>query len=71
MKHIVMDYRDGELFTEEFETEAEAIEAAEAEWNHLSESDKKHRESFTVLKSINPDEEAENHLDGDIVRRWK
>lgn len=71
MKYIVMDYRDRELFTEEFETEAEAIEAAEAEWNHLSEHDKSRRESFIVLESINPDEDAENHLDGDVIKRWK
>lgn len=71
MKYIVMDYKSGELFTEEFATEAEAIEAAEAEWNNLSEHDKAKRDEYFVLESINPDEEAENHLDGDIVKRWK
>lgn len=72
MKYVVMDQiKNGDIFTEEFETEAEAIEAAEAEWNHLSKYDKKHRESFFVLESANPDEEAGNHLDGDVVRRWK
>ena len=71
MKYIVMDYRDGDLFTEEFETENEAIETAEAEWNNLSEHDKKQREEFFVLESANPDEDAENHFDGDIIKRWK
>ena len=71
MKYIVMDYRDGELFTEEFATKAEAIEVAEAEWNHLSEHDKAKRDEYFVLESANPDEGSENHLDGDIVKRWK
>ena len=71
MKYIVMDYRDGELFTEEFDSEEEAIVAAEYDWEHLADKEKMHRESFFVLESINPDEEAENHLDGNIVRRWK
>ena len=71
MKYIIMDYRDGDLFTEEFATEAEAIEAAEVEWNHLSEHDKAKRDEFFVLESDNPDEDAENHLDGSIAKRWK
>ena len=71
MKYIVMDYKSGELFTEEFDSEEEAIVAAEYDWEHLSEYDKAQRESFIVLESINPDEEAENHLDGNIVKRWK
>ena len=71
MKYIVMDYKDGDLFTEEFSTAEEAIISAEYSWEHLTDKEKTHRESFFVLESINPDEEAENHLDGDIVRRWK
>ena len=71
MKYIVMDYKGGDLFTEEFATAEEAIVSAEYSWEHLTDKEKMHRESFFVLESINPDEEAENHLDGDIVRRWK
>ena len=72
MRYIVMDeVKNGDIFTEEHETLEAAIESAEYDWNHLSESDKKHRESFIVLKSANPDVDAENHLDGDIVKRWK
>lgn len=71
MKYIVMDYRDGDLFTEEFSTAEEAIVAAEYGWNHLTDNEKSEREEFFILKSINPDDDAENHLDGDIVRRWK
>lgn len=71
MKYIVMDYREGELFTEEFDSAEEAIESAEYDWEHLTDKEMSEREEFFILKSINPDEEAENHLDGDVVRRWK
>lgn len=72
MKYILIDWvRDGDMFTEEFETAEEAIEAASYEWEHLSESDKNRRSDFYVLESANPDAEAEDHLDGNIVKRWK
>ena len=71
MKYIVMDNKGGELFTEEFDSEEEAIVAAEYDWEHLTDKEMSEREEFFILKSINPDEEAENHLDGDVVRRWK
>lgn len=72
MKYIVMDQiMNGDLFTEEFDTVDEAIETGEAEWEHLSRVDKNRRISFFVLESANPDVDAENHLDGNIVRRWK
>ena len=71
MKYIVMDYKGGDLFTEEFDSEEEAIVAAEYGWNHLTDKEKQKRESYFVLESVNPDVDAENHLDGDVVRRWK
>ena len=70
-KYIVMDYRDGDLFTEEFDNVAEAVMSADWDWSRLSEQDKALRTEFFVLESANPDRDAENHLDGDIVRRWK
>ena len=70
-KYIVMDYRDGDLFTEEFDNVAEAVMSADWDWSRLSEQDKALRTEFFVLESANPDVDAENHLDGDIVRRWK
>lgn len=71
MKYIVMDYRGGELFTEEFDSVEEAVQSADWAWCGLSEKDKARRTEFFVLESANPDVDAENHLDGDIVRRWK
>lgn len=69
--YIIMDYKDGDLFTTEFEKLDEAIFEAECQWNYLTEKERDARDEFFILKSINPDVDAENHLDGDIVRRWK
>ena len=70
-KYIVMDYRDGDLFTEEFDSVSEAVMSADWDWRGLSEQDKARRTEFFVLESANPDEDAEDHLDGNIVKRWK
>ena len=63
MKYIVMDYKNGELFTEEFDSAEEAVVAAEYDWEHLTDKEKNESEEFFILKSINPDEEAENLSD--------
>lgn len=71
MKYIIVDRTNGDEFNEEFDNKEEAIEKAKADWEHLSGYDKKRRLEFYVLESVNPDEEAENHFDGDIVWRAK
>ena len=72
MKYVLIDWvKDGDMFTEEFETAEEAVESASYEWEHLSENDKNRRSGFYVLESANPDEDAEDHFDGNEVRRWK
>lgn len=71
MKYIIIDRKNGDEFTEEFESKEEAISRADTEWDHLSDYDKKHREAFYVLESANPDEDAENHFDGDPVKTYK
>jgi len=68
MRFILIDQiLNGDMFNKEFETKEEAVKKASSEWESLSDSDKKRRESFYVIESINPDEEAEDHFDGDIV----
>lgn len=69
--YIIMDYNDGELFTSEFEELDDAISEAEYQWDCLTEKEKNTRDEYFILKSANPDMDAENHLDGDVVRRWK
>lgn len=71
MKYIIMDYKDGDCFTDEFENKEEALQEAEGQWEHLTRCDQKHRTAFYVLESINPDENAPDHYDGNIVKRWK
>lgn len=70
MRYILVDQTATDAFTEEFETKEEAIAAGARQFNYLTESDLKERTAFYVLKSINPDEEAENHFDGEIVKEW-
>lgn len=71
MKYIVMDQTDTDLFTKEFETAEEAIEAAKTDWSYLTEQDKNTRIEFFVLESINPDEDAEDHFDGTPIFTFK
>ena len=69
MKYVVMDERKdgtGDLFNDEFETAEEAIKAAKWKWSYLTNREKKER-TIWVLESVNPDEEAENHFDGDVI----
>lgn len=71
MKYIIMDYTDGDCFTDEFENKEEALQEADEQWEHLTRCEKKHRSEFYVLESINPDEGTPDHYDGGIVKRWK
>lgn len=71
MKYIIMDFKDGDFFTDEFENKQEALQEAEEQWEQLTERDQQRRTAFYVLESINPDEDAPDHYDGQIVKRWK
>jgi len=69
MRYIVVDERidgTGDQFNIEFDDLEEAISEAKSQWNHLTIREKGQRK-ISVLESINPDEEAENHYDGNIV----
>ena len=67
MKYIVMDCKGGDVFTSEFDSMNDAIEEGKRQWDWLSDHDKTRRDSFYVLESVNPDEESENHFDGNVV----
>lgn len=71
MKYIIMHEKNGDVFTDEFETKSEALKTAAIQWNCLSYSDKKHSHAFYIIESVNPDENAENHYDGDYVFIFK
>ena len=69
MKYIVIDQRKdgvGDIFTEEFESLETAKERAVACWHHLTDREKRKREIY-VLESVNPDENALDHFDGNPV----
>nr|DAG62751.1 MAG TPA: hypothetical protein [Caudoviricetes sp.] len=71
MKYIIIDIKKGDIFTEEFDSKEEALKWSDVEWNKLSKYDQSQREAFYVLETINPDEEAENHFDGNIIKEYK
>ena len=67
MRYIVIDERrdgTGDMFSTEFDSLLDAMWYADGEWDHLTDGEKEQR-TVRVLDSANPDEEAENHFDGD------
>ena len=70
MKYVLIDVFNGDMFNEEFSDLEAAINKADYCWNHLTNSEKKKRTAFYVLDSANPDEEAMDHLDGDIIKDY-
>ena len=63
-----------DTFTEEFETADKAIQAGKNEWARLNDTDRKNCVEFYILESVNPDEDAEDHLDGNPIwdaREWE
>lgn len=71
MKYVYVIESRGDIFTREFENAESAVKFGEADWNHMTEREKKMCEYAHVLESVNPDEEAPDHFDGDFVKVWK
>ena len=71
MKYIVIDTRKNDEFTKEFEKADEAVAWAEYEWDRMTEHDKKDCAAYYVLESVNPDEDAEDHFDGNPIKTFK
>lgn len=68
MRYIVIDERkSGVVFMEEFNDKDEAINSVKYDWNRRTEHDKKYTERFYVLESVNPDEDADDHFDGNPI----
>lgn len=68
MKYIIFDEKkDLQLFTEEFECKDEAIKTAKSDWDRRTAYDKKNTKAFYVLESINPNEDADDHFDGNPI----
>lgn len=71
MKYLVIDERKHDEFVEEFDTKEKAIAFADDEWERMAKADKDSTVAYYVLESVNEDEEAEDHFDGDIVKEYK
>lgn len=72
MKYIIFDERkDSQLFTEEFDCKDEAIKTAKYDWDHRTAYDKKNTKAFYVLESVNPNEDADDHFDGNPILMLK
>lgn len=52
-------------------TTKKALAWAEYSWGMLTDREKKERTAFYVLESVNPDEDAEDHFDGDPIKVFK
>ena len=68
MKYILIDETRGDQFTKEFESKEEAIKQGDKDFSYKAKED--HCTAFYLLESVNPDEDAENHFDGDIIKEW-
>ena len=71
MKYLVIDQRKYDEFVEEFSTKEEAIAFADDEWERMAKADKDSTVAYYILESVNEDEEADDHFDGDIVKEYK
>lgn len=72
MRYVLMDVRkNAEIWSEEFDDLDAAIAKGQNDFDSLTDKEKKNVESFYVLESVNPDETADNHYDGDPVKEWK
>lgn len=71
MKYIVIEAprnESGDMWTVEIDLLEVAIWEAKYRWEHLTSSEKK-KTTVYVLESENPDEDAENHFDGNYLWR--
>lgn len=69
MKYIVFDEMKngtGDIFNTEHETKEEAIAAAQRQWEYLTFREQRQRNVY-VLESVNPDEDAIDHFDGNTI----
>ena len=56
----------GDMWVNEFETAEAAVADARDRWESMTAADRKGNDVY-ALKSVNPDEDSEDHLDGDYL----
>ena len=48
-KYALIDCKNGDMFEDIFETEQDALKAADNQWSHLTARERKEREMFEVM----------------------
>lgn len=73
MRYIYFIGNDNTEETTESNNKEELIQLCKNDWAHLSYYDRKRQHAY-VLESVNPDEDAEDHYDGNPVfdaKKWE
>lgn len=72
MKYIfVREFNNGDEYIKEFDSKEEAVKFGDQDWHHTTDSERRKCKYCYVLESDNPDEDDENHFDGNPVFTWK
>lgn len=71
MRYVLIDEKRGNMYAQEFENKAVGIDAGDKLWHIMEKADQDNSDAFYLLESVNPDEDAADHFDGDIVKAWK
>lgn len=67
MKYIYISGTEHDQDVTESDNKEELIELAKRDWARMCADDKKRTFVHYVLESVNPDEDADNHFDGNIL----
>lgn len=72
MKYAIIDViKNGDSFEDVFETESEALKAAEREWGRLSAHDKNRREWYAVVSAELDEDECIDLNTAVEIKRYK
>lgn len=71
MKYVFIDERTNNYYNKDFDSLDEAISTADTDFAHLTDREKSKVIFFGIIESQNPDEEAPDHCDGNVVYQLK
>lgn len=67
MKYVYITGRCDNQDVYESDNLDELIERADSDWKHMCDEDRRNTVSHYVLESANPDEDAADHFDGEVM----
>lgn len=70
MKYVLIDDTGTDIFTKEFNNYDDALLTGDKDFSLLTSLEKKHRKGFYILETVNPDEDAIDHYDGNPIKSW-